>query len=147
MLENTRSRKNNSIAKTVAETVRVDKWLWAARFFKTRQLAAQAVSGGKVHVDGQRVKPSKQIRPTMKLTIHKGDFEYQIVVVGISDRRGPAKEAVQLYEETTESVAAREERRLQLQIQRETNASLARNGRPDKRQRRAIVKFRNKIAE
>ncbi|HSD76205.1 MAG TPA: S4 domain-containing protein [Solirubrobacteraceae bacterium] len=98
------------------DPVRVDKWLWAARLAKTRGLAAEAVRGGRVEVNGQRVKPGRELRPGDRLEISSGDLRRTVVVRGTSRRRGPATEAQRLYEETAESRAAREraaqERRL-----------------------------------
>ena len=97
--------------------VRLDKWLWAARFFKTRSLAAEAVAGGKVHVGGQRSKPAHAVRIGEMLRIQRGPDEYLITVKALSDRRGPAREAILLYEEAAESRLRREQlgeqRRLQ----------------------------------
>src|SRR4051794_39664432 len=87
---------------------RIDKWLWAARFFKTRSLAAAAVVGGKVKVNGERVKAAKAIRVDDELTVQLGHFEHQISVRNLSDRRGPASEAALLYEESAQSKTARE---------------------------------------
>jgi len=90
------------------DSVRIDKWLWAARFFKTRSLAAQAVAGGKVQLNGARVKPARALRPGDELEIHKRGFEIQLRVVFLSERRGPAREAQTLYEESEESIKKRE---------------------------------------
>ena len=91
------------------EKVRLDKWLWAARFFKTRALAAEAVSGGKVHVNAQRVKRSRAVKPGDVIEVWRGQDFYTIVVDALSSRRGPASEARKLYHETEESIARREE--------------------------------------
>lgn len=85
------------------ETQRLDTWLWAARFFKTRTLATEAVAGGKVQLAGQRTKPAKQIRTGLTLTIRRGDSEWEVVVTKLSKQRRPAKEAISLYEETEQS--------------------------------------------
>ena len=82
------------------DTIRIDKWLWTARFFKTRSLASEAVAGGKVHIDKQRVKPSKEIKIGAKLEIHKEGFEWLVTVTGIVKQRVSAKEAAFLYEES-----------------------------------------------
>ena len=82
------------------ESLRLDKWLWAARFFKTRKLAAEAVSGGKVHLNGQRTKPSKDVKIDSHIVIHKDQFSWDITVLGINAQRRPAAEAVLLYKET-----------------------------------------------
>jgi ribosome-associated heat shock protein Hsp15 len=92
----------------MAEAVRVDKWLWASRLLKTRSLAAEAVKGGRVQVNGQRVKPSKEVGPGDELEVTIGQLRRTVVVRGVAERRGPAKEAVLLYEETPDSIAARE---------------------------------------
>jgi ribosome-associated heat shock protein Hsp15 len=92
----------------MTDGVRVDKWLWAARLHKTRTLAADAVKGGRVQVNGQRVKPSKEVGPGDELEVTIGQVRRTVVVRGVAERRGPAKEAVLLYEETAESVTARE---------------------------------------
>ncbi|MCB1734375.1 MAG: RNA-binding protein [Gammaproteobacteria bacterium] len=118
--------------------VRLDKWLWAARFFKTRALATEAISGGKVHLNGARIKPARPVNPGDRVRIRKGEIEWDVDVVGLSVKRGPAKEAVTLYRETEESVANRErsaeERRL-------LRTSPQPDRRPDKRGRRQIRSF------
>ena len=86
---------------------RVDKWLWAARLVKTRALAVEAVTGGRVHVNGQRVKPSKDVKPGDELEITVGPVRRKVMIRGTAPRRGPAKEAQELYEETPESVERR----------------------------------------
>ena len=99
------------------ERVRIDKWLWAARFYKSRSLAADAVSGGLAQLNGARVKPSKEVAAGDELEVTTGQTRRVVIVRALSERRGPAKEAVKLYEETPASVAARElaaeQRRLQ----------------------------------
>jgi ribosome-associated heat shock protein Hsp15 len=92
----------------MADGIRVDKWLWASRLLKTRSLAAEAVKGGRVQVNGERVKPSKEVGPGDELEVTIGQVRRTVVVRGVAERRGPAKEAVLLYDETPESVAARE---------------------------------------
>lgn len=92
----------------MADAVRIDKWLWAARLLKTRSLAADAVKGGRVQVNGQRVKPSREVGPGDELEVTVGQLRRTVLVRGVAERRGPAKEAVLLYEETPESIAARE---------------------------------------
>jgi ribosome-associated heat shock protein Hsp15 len=96
------------VAETEGSHIRLDKWLWAARFFKTRSLAAAAVTGGKVKVNGERVKASKAVRLDDELSIHIGPCEYVARVSGLSGRRGPAPEAALLYAESAQSKAARE---------------------------------------
>ena len=130
---------------TSLASVRIDKWLWAARFFKTRSLASQAVGGGKVHLNGERIKPSKNILAGDVLEIRRADDVYTVRVVELSDRRGPAKLAQTLYEETPESLAAREANREQRRLLRQ--ASPAPRGRPDKRSRRQIHRFKQSAGE
>lgn len=121
---------------------RLDKWLWAARFFKTRALASEAVSGGKVHLNGSRVKPGRVVKAGDQLHITKGQLEYQLVVKALNPKRRPAKEAVLLYEESTESIAAREQRMGEIKI---LNAQMPFiEKRPSKKDRRQIVQFKRK---
>ena len=98
------------------ETVRVDRWLWAARFFKTRALAAEAVLGGHVHLNGARVKPAKDVRVGDTLQVRIATTEWTVDVRGLADRRGPASVARELYEERPESVEARERAALQRRV-------------------------------
>lgn len=126
-------------AGVVDERVRLDKWLWAARFFKTRALAADAVTGGKVHVDERRVKPAHSMRLGEALRIQRGPEEYMVVVRGLSGRRGPAQQAMLLYDETTESRQRREQLREQRRLQ--TTDSPQSATRPTKQDRRRIVRF------
>jgi ribosome-associated heat shock protein Hsp15 len=124
------------------ESVRLDKWLWAARFFKTRKLAADAVSGGKVHVNNQRVKPGKEIRTGTTLSISKDGLEWLITVSALTIQRRGAKEAILLYEETAESLAKRQK---QLALQREQRELFPYNGpdtKPNKKDRRLIHQFK-----
>jgi ribosome-associated heat shock protein Hsp15 len=122
-----------------AERVRIDKWLWAARFFKTRALASEAVDGGKVHVNGDRVKAARALRPGDRLEIRRGQEELEVVVRVLSEQRGPATAAQALYEETEASVTKRQ---AVAEQQRALAAAMPRfEGRPDKRSRRAITKF------
>ncbi len=121
--------------------VRLDKWLWAARFFKTRALATEAVKGGHVHVGGERVKPSRNVRLGDRVAVTKGSVRFDVVVQGVSDKRGPAPVAQALYEETPDSVAERarlaEQRRAEVAAQ-----PVAPDRRPDKRQRRLLRRLR-----
>ncbi len=119
--------------------VRLDKWLWAARFFKTRALATEAINGGKVHADGQRVKPGRGVKPGDVLTITQGRFEKTVTVLGLSARRGPASQAQQLYEEAAES---RERRERLLEQERLARASSPPQVRPDKHARRHIRRLK-----
>lgn len=119
--------------------LRIDKWLWAARFFKTRSLAAQAVDGGRVHLNDQRVKPAKEVKPGDTLSISIGELEWTVVVRALSERRGPAPEARLLYEETE---ASRERREAALQRRRDhAEPAFGLQGRPTKRDRRALRRF------
>jgi ribosome-associated heat shock protein Hsp15 len=120
---------------------RLDKWLWAARFYKTRHLAAEAINGGHVQHNGQRVKSSRIIQLADTLTIHKTPFTFVIRVEDLSVRRGPAKEAQSLYSEHEESIQKREE----LAAQRKLDAVQFPHTehRPDKRDRRRIIRFKN----
>ena len=124
------------------EAIRIDKWLWTARFFKTRPLAAEAVSGGKIHIDKQRVKPSKEIKVGAKLSIHKDGFEWLITVTGIAKQRVSAKEAALLYEESGESLDKREK---QIEIKREERKFLGfqkPEHKPNKKNRGLIHQFK-----
>jgi ribosome-associated heat shock protein Hsp15 len=119
--------------------VRIDKWLWAARFFKTRSLAAQAVEGGRVHLNDQRVKPAREVKPGDALRVSIGELEWLVVVRALSERRGPAPEARLLYEETE---ASRERREAALQRRRDrAEPAFGMHGRPTKRDRRAMKRF------
>ena len=126
--------KLNKLAK-----VRVDKWLWAARFFKTRSLAKAAIEGGKVQLDGQRVKVSREITTGDRLTIRQGWDEKSITIVALSDQRGPATTAQALYEESEESIARRERETLLLRAAGGLNKP---NHRPDKHERKQISRLR-----
>lgn len=122
-----------------AEPVRLDKWLWAARFFKTRALAIEAIKGGKVHVNGHRAKPAKDVLVGDALQITRGQEEFHVVVRGLAAQRGPAAVAAQLYEETPESVARRGAERDQRRW--EATAVQAPAKRPNKQDRRKIIRF------
>ena len=124
----------------MSSPVRIDKWLWAARFFKTRSLAREAISGGKVHLNGYRVKPGRALKPGDSLGIQRGEEEFVVIVIKLSTRRGPASVAQTLYEESEESRLKRESRLKQRKLEREQNATRVR--RPDKRQRRRLVRFK-----
>ena len=122
--------------------MRVDKWLWAARFFKTRSLAAEAIEGGKVQVNGERAKRAKAVQPGDVVRVRLGPYEHEVHVRGLSERRGPASEAALLYEETEASRQARE--RLAVQLRSVTHDFAFDAGRPTKKERRDIEKFRDR---
>ncbi len=119
--------------------IRIDKWLWAARIFKTRSLATDAVSGGKVRLNGAPTKPARDVKPGDRLEISNGDTRWQVVVLALSDKRGPAAEARLLYEETAASIAEREAEQQRRQLALEPAAEI--HGRPTKRDRRQIDRF------
>lgn len=124
------------------DKLRVDKWLWAARFFKTRAVATKAVDGGKVHVNGQRVKSSRPIQIGDRLEITRGQMQSVVEISILSEKRGPAKEAQTLYQETAESIDQRE---LKSQQRKLLSASMPHSqGKPDKHQRREIRKVSGK---
>lgn len=120
------------------DAVRLDKWLWAARFFKTRRLAVEAIDGGKVSVNGGRAKAAKDVRRGFEISVRKGPFEHHVVVKAVSEQRRGAKEAAELYEETPESLQARETLREQLAAARPVMPE----ARPNKKERRALSAFK-----
>lgn len=117
--------------------MRIDKWLWAARFFKTRSLAARAVDSGKVQCNDERCKPAREIRVGDRLRVRLGECEWEIMVRGLADRRGPASVAQGLYEESAASRARREEAALMRRLTREPARDI--KGRPTKRDRRRLA--------
>ena len=125
-----------------SEGVRLDKWLWAARFFKTRSLATEAVNGGKVELNGLRPKPAKEVKVGDQLRIRIGAFVHHLTVRALGERRGPAAIAATLYEETAESVAARE--RLREQHRMAPTMQYEEGGRPTKKDRRTLSEFVDK---
>ena len=120
--------------------VRVDKWLWAARFFKTRSLATEAVLGGRVHVNGARVKPAKELHVGDVLVVTIGTVRRTVEVAGLSEKRGPASVAATLYIETEESIAAREQAALERRLARPLGSDLG--ARPTKLDRRRLEALR-----
>ncbi|HEU5358230.1 MAG TPA: S4 domain-containing protein [Gemmatimonadales bacterium] len=125
------------------DRVRLDKWLWAARFYKTRALAAEAIDGGKVHVNGERAKRSKLLQLGDDVRLRQGTYEYRLTVRGMSERRGPAKVAVTLYEEDAASRAARE--RMAEQLAAMPAPFQVEKGRPTKKDRRELERFRRSM--
>jgi ribosome-associated heat shock protein Hsp15 len=122
------------------DRVRVDRWLWAARFFKTRGAATGAVLGGRVHVNGERVKPAKDVRPGDRLEVTVGDVRRTVVVRELAEKRGSATVAAALYEETPESIALREQRVAERRLARPLGADLG--ARPTKQDRRRLEALR-----
>ncbi len=122
------------------ERVRIDKWLWAARFAKTRGAATELVLAGHVHVGGERVKPAKEVRPGDTVEVRLGTTRRTVVVTGIAERRGSASAAAELYEETPESAAAREQQRLERRLARPLGSDLG--TRPTKQDRRRLDALR-----
>lgn len=120
------------------EEVRLDRWLWAARFFKTRAVAQQAIAGGHVHLNGQRGKAAKAVHPGDRLEITRGVERFEVQVLALAERRGPAAVARGLYEETEASLAARSAAQL---ARRDTAGTRPPASRPDKRDRRRIISF------
>ena len=130
----------NSKSQSKSSDVRLDRWLWAARFFKTRALAKQAIDGGKVHLNGQRAKPARALKLDEILSIRRGYEIFTVIVAGLSEKRGPAKVAIELYNETEESVTLREK---EAELRRVAQLSVSTPAhRPDKRQRRKIHQFK-----
>ena len=127
---------------TEADSVRIDKWLWAARFFKTRSLASEAVAGGKVKVNGEHAKPAKTIRVGDEVRVRIEAFEHVIRVQGLSERRGPASEAQLLYEESEESKAAR--KALATRLAANKIYTPADKGRPSKKDRRDLMRLKGR---
>jgi len=125
--------------KQISEEIRIDKWLWAARFFKTRPLAAEAVSGGKVEANGARASPSRAVRTGDNLRIRRGPYEWNVVIKSVTKQRGPAAEARLLFEETEESIRKRDAIAAQLKLERPPDSESP--GRPTKKRRRAIQRF------
>lgn len=125
------------------EKQRLDKWLWAARFFKTRTVAGEAIKKGRIAVDGQRVKPSRMVSVGDTVTITRSPFQHTVVVLGLNEYRRPAVEAVMLYQETADSVEARQLLAEKLRDDRVISQGLKGEGRPDKRKRRQIIRFRS----
>ena len=122
------------------DRVRVDKWLWAARFFKTRSAATEAVLGGHVQVNGARAKPAREVAAGDRVEVRVGQRRWTVVVTGLADRRGPASVAATLYEETAESLAERERHAAERRLSRPLGADLG--ARPTKQARRRLDALR-----
>ena len=125
--------------------MRLDKWLWAARFFKTRALATEAINGGKIHLNGQRAKPGKEIGIGARLQISKDQYLWDITVTALNAQRRPASEAALLYEETPESRAKRQTEVDRRKLDREMGGQP--DQRPDKKDRRVIHRFKREMGE
>ncbi|MDQ1313972.1 MAG: ribosome-associated heat shock protein Hsp15 [Pseudomonadota bacterium] len=125
--------------KTPLDRMRLDKWLWAARFFKTRSLATQAIDHGRVKLNGERVKPARDVKPGDRLEVHAGDSDWVLTVRALSMQRGPAPVARTLYEEDPASLARREQQASDRKLAASPAAAI--KGRPTKRDRRLIHRF------
>lgn len=125
--------------------VRIDKWLWAARYYKTRALAVEAVDGGKIQVNGDRVKRAKLVGPGDEIRVRIGPFEHIVIVRQVSEKRGSASIAAKLFEELPESIAARE--KMAVHVRAMNSSTGYESGRPTKRDRREIEKFRHNLRE
>ena len=130
---------NPEESEETSKEIRIDKWFWVARFFKTRSFAAEAVAGGKVEVNGARAKPSRSIRPGDRLDLRRGPYEWTVIVRGIAKNRGPAPHARLLFEETEESQRRREAAAAQMKFEQPPEFDLP--GRPSKKDRRSIQRF------
>lgn len=123
------------------ESLRIDKWLWAARFFKTRSLAIEAINGGKIKINEHPTKPAKKVKTGDLITVSRGQSKMTVVVTGLNDKRRPASEAASLYNETEES---RVERERQQALSRLNKASQPTTKKPTKKERRQIIQFKGK---
>lgn len=123
--------------------LRVDKWLWCARFFKTRSVATEAIAKNRVRIDGQRIKPSRTVQVGDTVQIEKPPYVFDVTVLALNDKRRPAREAVLMYEESEESIAKRKLLSANAKLEYQTQAGLAGAGRPSKKQRRQIIRFQN----
>lgn len=125
--------------KVPLDRMRLDKWLWAARFFKTRSLATQAIDNGRVKLNGERVKPAREVKPGDRLNIHLGEIDWTLTVRALAMQRGPAPVAQALYQEDPASLARRQQQASDRKLV--TNPAAAIKGRPTKRDRRQIHRF------
>ncbi len=140
-LANHKSQSKKSTESHGSEKLRLDKWLWAARFYKTRSIAREMVQGGKVHYNGQRCKPSKEIEVGAKVTLAQGYDEIEVTVLKLIEKRQAAPIARTMYEESEQSIEKREQNR----IARKNNSLFAPrpDNKPDKKQRRELIKFKH----
>ena len=127
---------------TDLDAIRLDKWLWAARFYKTRTLATEAINGGKVHVNGQRSKPGKEVKIGTELTINKNGYTWDITITALTPQRRSAKDAVLLYEESPESHAKRQQQILTEREHKELFPFANIDHKPNKKERRLIHRFK-----
>ena len=127
----------------MVEKVRIDKWLWATRFFKTRGLANDAISKNQIRIGGQRIKPSRLVLVGDIIRIEKTPYTFVITVLALNDQRRPASEAQALYEESEQSLATRQTLSDRMRSDRMARVGLAGDGRPSKKQRRQIIRFQN----
>lgn len=140
-MQNTLSTKKRKSQEELT-SLRLDKWLWASRFFKTRKNATEAINGGKVHLNGVRVKPSRAVKVGDNLDITREGFRYHVDVLGLNDKRRPAKEAQLLYEEDEESISKREQER---ELRKLNSASVHQSDKkPNKKERRQMDKWRGR---
>lgn len=123
--------------------MRIDKWLWAARFYKTRSLAADAVKGGKVKINGVTAKPARELKPGDRLAVHAGEQDWEVVVAGFNEQRRPAVEAQTLYRETPASIDRRGRQAELRKLAPTPTPQPDRKGRPTKRDRRRLVRIRD----
>ena len=135
------SKNNNKYENTESDKIRLDKWLWAARFYKTRALATEAIRGGKVHLNGQRFKPSHNAEIGHAIRIKKESIEQTVIIRELSGKRGPASTAQTLYEETQESIELREKRTQERKAMFEGMPQYTVR-RPSKKDRRKIIRFK-----
>ncbi len=133
---------SDSSLKTI-NRLRIDKWLWAARFFKTRSIATDAIAKNRVRVDGQRIKPSRTVQVGDTVQIEKTPYTFDVTVLGLNDKRRPASEASLLYTESEESISARKAESMKHKLDYQVRTGLAGEGRPSKKQRRQIIRFQN----
>lgn len=140
------NKKTQKYSQTEPDPIRLDKWLWAARFYKTRSLATEAIKGGKVHLNGQRVKPSHHVEVNYTVRIKKDSIEHTVIIKAISGKRGPASVAQTLYEETQQSIELREKASLE---RKAMFAGMPQHTvrRPSKKDRRRIIQFKQKQQE